>query len=543
MGVARLVAPSPHPGADLREVVEGALAREGALFTAGECVVLQRFLALPEAALELWARLSLRKEHEGEAVFRVSTLRYDLDLGEAIATLAESDLIHRSAPPDRCVAAFDVPALKAGCVRLGLPSSGSRATLIERLRGRSWVDEPVLLLAHRRLIRRVELLYFQSPYLDRSSLVVERLGLMVWPAYVPTGGPGLFLDRAAMRVYERARAAEWTDPDEPLRLATQSYSGRLTPRRKAIEAILSLSPPASVLSTLATVAPNVKPELALQLEREGRASEALTVCRAGDPDPVLTLALDRTGRRLARAAGLGWAPNLPLRAAPARTLRMRTGPKGVRPTWMVGEEPLAVEAAVIRALAALGRRAIHAENWLWTCLYALVFRDLYFLPIPGMLPTARRDGPVDVGTPGFYTRRAEAVEARLARLRAEGPAPFVVGWQGERLAGLWMFRSVTEILDICAVVSGEVAAAVLERLAREGWAVARGLPDLYIFSGEHVRLESAVPARLEQRDLLVEIKGPTDALRDEQRVWHDRLLRNAIPVELWLVAAMIREIA
>jgi hypothetical protein len=106
-----------------------------------------------------------------------------------------------------------------------------------------------------------------------------------------------------------------------------------------------------------------------------------------------------------------------------------------------------------------------------------------------------------------------------------------------------MIRSVAEILDSCAAVSGGVAAAVLERLAREGWAVARGLPDLYIFSGDPVRLESAVPARLEQRDLLVEIKGPTDALRDEQRVWHDRLLRNEIPVELWLVAAMIREIA
>lgn len=541
--MSRVVAASHHPGADLREVVEGALDREGLLFTAGERVILGRFLALPAPALELWARLSLRKDHEGDAVFRVATLRYDLDLNDAIATLAENDLIHRMVPDDRCLAAFDVPALKAGCVRVGLLSSGARAALVERLTGQRWVTEPVILLAHRRLIRRAELLYFQSPYLDRSSMVVERLGLWTWPTYTPTGGPGLFVDRRAMRLYERARAGDWTDPEEPLRLATQAHSGRLTPRRRAIEAILATTPSADVLASLATVDATVKPELALQLERQGRAAEALEVCRAGDPDPVITLALDRTGRRLARGAGRGWAPNEPLRPAPVRTVRLRAGPKGVRPTWIVDEEALAVEAAVIRALDRLGRRAIHAENWLWTCLYALVFRDLYFLPLPGMLPTSRRDGPVDVGTPGFYARRGDAIEARLAAVAAEGPGPFVAGWGGERLAGLWAYESVATILERCSAVSGVTAASVLRRLAREGWAVARGLPDLYIFSGAPVRVESGVPARLEQRDLLVEIKGPTDALRDEQRVWHDRLLKDGIPVELWAVAPLIREIA
>jgi len=207
---------------------------------------------------------------------------------------------------------------------------------------------------------------------------------------------------------------------------------------------------------------------------------------------------------------------------------------------VVGGEAVPVEAAVVRALAAAGRRAWHAENWLWTSLYALVFRDLYFLPVPGMLPTARRDGPLDVGTPGFYTRRRGPIEARLVELAAEGPEKFCAGWEGERLAGLHAGEIVR---GSAASIGGKTAAAVLRRLAEEGWSAARGLPDLYIFSGPEGRVPAALPSRVDQRDALVEIKGPGDTLRDDQRVWHHRLLDQGIVVELWEVAGQILQTA
>ncbi len=543
------IAPSPHPAADLAEVVEGALTREGHLFSAGEHVALRRLLGLDDEARELWARLSLRTgsgEGEGPPVFRVASLRYDLDVRGAVARLGDAGLAHVAIPDDRCAPAFDVPALKAACARLGLPLGGARAALVKRLVGRRWVDEPVVMLAHTGLVRRCELLYFQSPYVDRTSLVVERLGQLRWPAYTPTGGVGLFPHRAALRAYERARAAAWTDDGEPLRLALAGPPEvGLSPWRRAVEAVLAADPDADVLGKLAGAGAPVRPSWALRLEREGRAREALAVCRAAtrddDVDGATAVALERTGRRLARALGEGWAPRTPLRSAAVRRLRLAAGPKGgARPTWVVDGEALPVEAAVLRALARADRRALHAENWLWTSLYALVFRDLYFLPVPGMLPTARRDGPLDVGTPGFYGRRREVVEARLGALAADGPARFVEGWSGERLAGL----GAAEVArSECASIPGKTAAAVLGRLAREGWAAARGLPDLYIFPGPPIRIEGAVPARVDDRDLLVEIKGPTDALRDEQRVWHARLLDEGIPVELWEVAGQIRESA
>jgi hypothetical protein len=583
--VAPRIAPSPHPGADLVEVVEGALAREDHLFAAGEGIVLRRLLALDPEARELWARLSLRTggaavpangaapahgaapangvepgepvrgepadatavvagpAHAAGPVFRVRTLRYALDLDAAVARLAEAGLAHTTLPDDLCAPAFDVPALKDACRRLGLPVGGARPALVERLRGRRWVDEPVLLLGHVGLVRRAELLYFQRASLDRTTMVVERIGQLRWPAYTPTGGPGLFPDRAALLRYERARAGAWTDPEEPLRIALAGRpAAPLSPWRRAVEAVLATDPAADVLGRLVAAGAGVRPVWALRLERERRVAEALAVCRAigaedAGIDAATAIALERTGRRLARGLGQGWVPRPPLLAARVRRLRVPPGPRdgrrGARPTWRIGGEVLFVEEACVRVVAAAGRRALHAENWLWTSLYALVFRDLYFLPVPGMLPTARRDGPLDVGTPGFHARRRDAVDARLTELAAVGPAPFAASWSGERLAGL---QGGEEVLAGCAAIPGRTAAVVLGRLAREGWSAARGLPDLYIFPGPGTRLGDAVPARLDDADLLAEIKGPGDSLRDEQRVWHHHLVQNAIPVELWEVA-------
>lgn len=519
---------SPHPGADLRGVVEVALEREGHLLTAGERRVVDQLLALGEEALELYARLSTR----AGTVFRVRSLAYELDLPRAVAELAGAGMAHTAVPDDLCLPAFDAAALRAACRRLGLPVGGGRAGLEERLRGRPWVDEPVILLGHRGLLERLELFYFQRAGLDRGHLVAERLGALRWAEYAPTGGAGLFPDRRALLRWERARAGAWTDPEEPLRLAC---AGRapwgLSPWRRAVDAVLAGNPDADTLGRLVAAGAELRHPHALALEREGRVAEALAACRVPDGDPE-RLALERTGARLARRRGVGWAPGLGLRSPATRRLRLEPGARGVRPTWRVDGEEHPVEAALCARLRALGREAVHAENWLWTSLFALVFRDLYFLPVPGMLPTPRRAGPLDLGTPWFYQHRQAAVDTRLEAIGAEGPGPWVTGWTGERLDGL---HAAEATLRWAARVPGTTARVILGRMAREGWAVARGLPDLYVAAGPEVRLDGAIPARVGSEALLAEVKGPGDSLRDEQRRWLDHLLEKGIHVESWEV--------
>ena len=97
----------------------------------------------------------------------------------------------------------------------------------------------------------------------------------------------------------------------------------------------------------------------------------------------------------------------------------RTGP---RPLWL--DAALPVEAAVTSALRP--RLGLHGENLVWTTLFGLLFAELYFLPVHGALPVPTLDGPLDLGTPAFAERRAEALGARLKQLH-EGAGPALIG--------------------------------------------------------------------------------------------------------------------
>ncbi len=543
----RRVTASPFPGADLRLCVEGALAAEGHLLTAGEVHVARSILALSEGALELYARLSLRQPR----VFRHAELDYAGDMAGNVAQLEAASLLGTVVPDSLCLPAFTADELRGACRRLGVDARGNRPLLEERLRGRRWVDEPVLLVRHRALLRRLEILFFQTPHVTRQDLVLERVGVARWAQYAITGGPGLFPRRSALLLWERARAGAWTADDMERALAIPDAGAPLDPWRYAVAArleALSALPAADRVGPLRALLSGprgdprgVRIALARALEEAVQTGEALEVVVAGQGSGSAdALACARTARRLARSLKRAIPPVAELRVPRSRTVEVAGGGAqgpGARPTWPdAAGQPVTIERAVVDWLAAVGRSAIHAEQSPWVGLYALVFADAYFLPVPGMLPTAFRSGPVDVGTPGFYARRRAHLDARLDEVSRFGTVSYVERYGGERLSGL---LNVDATRFIAAHAPHAMAACVLGRLASEGWGAAAGLPDLFVAPGSPARLAlpaariSALPARLPESAFLAEIKGPTDALRDEQRIWIDRLLGSGISVELW----------
>ncbi len=298
---------SPQPGIDLCLVIEGALERAGFLFTAGERVVLQRILQLPDAALELYARLSLRRG----GIFRRDRLRYSLDLPATAGELKEASLTLDCVPERLAFPLFTLAELKEICIRLGQSSRGKRELLEERLIGQPWLTEPLLMIAHRALIRRVELLFFQQSWLDRSVLVVDRLGHRRFADYMPTGGPGLFSDRRSLDLWERGRRGEWREGEAEQVALAGPKRGR--PWNAALEKVLE-SCPLDLLERLVAAGAPLRPRLALELERAGRVAEAFALCAGGDPDAALALALERTGQRLGKKIGRGIAPKARPRA-------------------------------------------------------------------------------------------------------------------------------------------------------------------------------------------------------------------------------------
>lgn len=545
---------------DLHLVVDLALRRGADLLTAGERLVVARIRGLRGPAASLYARLTARVP----SVFVEDRLEAPgvEDPAAAVTALIAAGLADRLVPWRHRIEVLTAAELRDLARDRGLPTSGRKSALIERL-----VPHPAPLgrrfvrVRHRGLLRRLEQWAFLRRRPDRSALVVERLGHVRWPEYTPTGGRILHARRADLRAWEALWAGRDTLRPEALLAALDARAtwppGGLDLRRSLRRRILTTArdleragDPAGARALYAGlvegghVAPaRVAVRVARTLEAEDRAEEAWRHLRAVLPvaSGRARLAILRSGRRLAARLRRGWAPDPPLRVPTERHLRLPAAPsRGARPRYRGGARQGVVEEAVIGLLEAEGRRALHAEGPLWTTLFALLFADAYFLPVPGMLPVRFLAGPLDAGTPSFAPRRPEAVAAVLDAVSA-GEAPARVAradarWRDTWLAGAAWSRAGSE--DLVAVAEGmgpQGLRAVLEVLLRRGWRASRGLPDLVVLPGAPARLPGALPSRVGDGLLLAEIKGPTDTVRDEQALWFDRLLRAGAPVELWHV--------
>jgi len=477
---------------------------------------------------------------------------------EAVSKLVEAGWVDAAVPSAARLSVFTVDEMKELLRRAGLRRGGRRAELeVRMLEHGITPPERVLRVAYRRLVRRLEWLAFESPWRGRKTLLLERIGVTRHVEHPVTSGRAAFPTRRALRELEAAFHADGEDPEAELERidalpVRPGWLAEVDPRRvrarsvrHAARALERAGEPgraavlyAGLLQRGVSPPSKVAPRLPLALEAAGHLAEALEACLTWREllDPAARPAVERTGRRLARKLGRPWRPTAPLaRPRVRRAWLPRAGRVGPRPVW--GHPPLAVEAAVARALRP--RVAVHGENQLWTTLFGLLLGELFWLPIDGMLPTPGRAGPRDLGTPFFAAHREDALGRRLEAMRA-GDLDLRSPWQrwhGCQVRGVrWELATIGQLEAFANSLGGAAVAAVLERLAREGWRAARGLPDLAVLPGETTRID-AIPARVGPGALLVEVKGPSDTLSDEQRVWLDVLQRARAPVEVWELRA------
>ena len=531
---------------DLKQVLEGALQTNGALLAAGERVLVQRMLALHGDAGRLYVRLLGRKG----SVFRLEKLDYD-DVGDLVAAcrrLEQLDLAHQNVSWGQRLPLYTMVELKEVCRQLGLKRSGKREALEQRLKDRThWADDPVLRICGAPVVRKLEILWFRSGWRDRTALLLERIGQTRFADYERTEGGRAFADRSE---FGRYLSALWGGEQSPeaLLAEVQAHPPRpavlrgLDPRRiwanRATEAARELERAGERQRSIALYEGLLEAgvsqpgllakRLALCLEGEGEPARGARVCVDWMPHARVENrpSLTRTGRRLSRKAKLPWRPPVPLRKPPERTLTLPFA----EGRWSDGHR---IEWAVIHHLAP--RPALHGENTLWTTLFGLVFLDLYWLPIAGMLPAPYLSGPLDLGTPAFLENRLEALSARMeADLEPIVRANYVA-YEGCIARGVWWELD----LDVLAGVAN-AGKPILWRLLREGWGASRGLPDLAVLGGPAQRVRDLFPSRLPQELLLVEVKGPHDQVRDEQAVWHDYLLSQGVPLEIWRIKAAVK---
>lgn len=538
---------------DLRTLIALGLARAGDLLTAGERLIVRRMAALDGDAARLYARLSARRG----TVFAVDRLELvDGDVAGAVEHLLERELLCAFVPWPQRTEVLTVEELKAECRKHGLKVGGRRAQLLGRLAGyRAGRGRQVVRLPHSGLLRR--LLRFAQGRLhpDRSQWVLERMGRVRWPEYARTVGAAVLPTRRDMRRWEELldRPLGLDEAMAALEDPTRIWPpGRLDPRRRLRRAVADSARELERQDELAAAerlyrrlgdrfgVVSVAVRLARVVERQGRGLESVELLRSARQRATAAerLAIDRAGKRVARSHRRSWAPSAPLQHARDRRLALVSDPSSEgRPTWGGGAT---IEHAVAEVLRRAGREVLSAEGPLFKTLFALCFADLYFLPVPGQLPAPFLSGPLDLGTPQFRRRRRAAVQSRLAKI-AGGQAGEVVGhaaeaWWNVRLRGArWDLWSPSQLAALAHGMQATALAALLEQLLERGLGAAAGLPDLVVLPGHAVRLEGAHPSKLREGLSLIEVKGPSDSLRDEQRAWHDRLLRAGASVEIWKI--------
>lgn len=554
-------------GPVLHRIVAASLAEHGWLLNDDERATVQAYLELPLLTGHLYARLL----HRVREVFRDDGLS-DRERAE-LPILEDAGLLDLAVPAEARLELLRVPELATACKALGLPARGRRVVLLERLAPHA---EVVVLAAHRVLHRglfqRMQALFLRHPRADYRVVVLDALGVMPRPSYQPTPSASPFPDRASMLQFEQARAVlDLCREGEPALPYLDQALAWLTssPTPGPGQRHFSTRRVAAVVASLAarelertgdhdqavavyralleddTIEPGaLAPRTILATEAASGPEQALTLAQHWLPrvDPAAAVALDRTARRLARKLGQPW-PAYALHRPPQRELELPAAPaRGARPLYQVSLDgqpsALPVEQALVASLP--GRRVLHGEAAPWTTLFALLLHELYFLPVPGMLPVPWLSGPLDIGRPAFAEQRREPLERLLLRIQ-DGQATAMLRRHHSSLTGCalagahWHLASAAELELIATSLGGAALARILSRLATEGWQAARGLPDLVILPGPPVPAPGPNAGTLPPGLLLAEVKGPGDQVRDAQAAWFHLLVEARAPVELWRV--------
>lgn len=537
------VLPEGYYLANVTTVLDTVLTRYGDLLDENEHSFAATLASLDEGARRLWVRLISRKG----PCFRRDRLGYpeiaDLDgarlaleaagfadRGEAEAPAVLLDLLRR----DELAAlrrAFETRApasARKDAWIADLVEAHPAEALCAAVRTRVSVLRP----HHADLLRRFRLLFFGNLSQDWSAFVLRDLGLTRYEAYD--------LDPALRRFPTRQAMDDVLELlDRRAVVAATLYEGDL---EAALEAAAAVATRARSWHPRAhRLVDGIANRIGRALERASRHDEALRWLRLAESPPArerrarIHLARGDLDRARALCEAMATAPRDETErdVAPRlahRIARQQGQVKGHRPrrrrpseTIVVEHADAPVEALALEALAARGQPGFFAENWLWRGLFGLAFWDIVFAPVPGAFEHPFQGRPLDLFHVDFRANRAEAIEARLAALRADaspaaallavfdakhGLANALVSWHDGARDG---FAFALERL------TGADLAWISDRLSRDLRRYRNGFPDLFVAREE-------APGWM-----LFEVKGPGDQLRAEQRGWLDHFADGGLP--------------
>lgn len=238
-------------------------------------------------------------------------------------------------------------------------------------------------------------------------------------------------------------------------------------------------------------------------------------------------------------------------------------PNTMKSVWFDREtgDHVSVEELVLRRYKAQGYKGFHSETAILTTLFSLLFFDIIFLPIPGAFETRYQTAPLDLvcNDPGvFLNARRPYVEKRLKELRGElefgdedeGSSAKERGTQRaldllnkvdskERenrtcIVGVkWDVCTGQDLQEIVQCIGGPALSLFCQLFCEDYVARCSGGPDLITWK---MGGEDGSVCRF------IEVKGPGDRLRENQKVWIDALKRCDVQVAVCRVYEDAKEL-
>lgn len=556
---------------NLRVVIDTVLDTQRHVFGVDEHALLMRWLALPEAAQMLYARLLQRRGPN----FRRASLDYaEIDGVDAAITSLDTAGFIEARPEltlDERVGLFTMRELRRAAPSTP-PRKLKREALIEWL-----IDHDARALSKRlkrvdRIIRRrsaslfsrAQVLFFGNRQQDLSTFVRVAIDQVRYPDYPIDRSHPLFASREDFDAYLEA-GARW-DEAFAARLAKDDQRLVELGEQAALDLVVR-APRAAWRERVdpARADSRVIYRAARAWERMGQATEAArlygllvderrhaaTAARAADRlgllmhrahdtrgfmervDPLLEGGLlSGPGRRLVyrRLALMRLAPDprhddppIPIRTFTCRHVG-RAGSKALYA--LPNGTPGTVEEAV---LAQLGGDGVWCEGAFYALVFALLCWDIIFAPLPGAFQHGFQDAPFDFGTARFYRRREGQFQTRFELLRSADRAAMVAdAWQqhhGVACRGVQWDRFELDFVQRAVRDLGPGLVSVLRRYARHPSRHRAGLPDLLVWP------------KGEEGPLHIEVKGPGDQVSVEQSLWHTWLRQHGLRI---CVARVVR---
>ncbi|KZT57584.1 hypothetical protein CALCODRAFT_452810 [Calocera cornea HHB12733] len=202
-------------------------------------------------------------------------------------------------------------------------------------------------------------------------------------------------------------------------------------------------------------------------------------------------------------------------------------PLGVKSVWQGREGEVSVELLALEWYEDRGYRGFHAEGRIVSTLFTLLFFDILYMPVPGAFETKYQTAPLDLSYDTFYASRREAIDLRLAQLRA-GQGPRIIAEVDDRerpnqtwcVGVRWDMFEKSDLVEIAEGLGGDGLAVICQLLCEEYGQRGGGVPDLIIWNAA------------EKTTRFVEVKGPGDNLMETQKIWADVLLSAGVVMEV-----------